>query len=130
MTLDYVYGNTKPMTLETEENDIFVVADPGTSRGLIITDLTITIKLEPDPEFEAVFDEKLDLVLHIDDGENVYPIANIDVMRLAAWEYKSVGLLKYWNGGRLVVTKNFPGRVTVAGAYIPLSSKTYSLWVQ
>ena len=130
MTLDYVFGNTKPLTLETEDNDIFIVADPGMSRGLIITDLMVTIKLDEDPDFEAVFDEDIDLVLHIDDGENVYPIANIDIMRLSSWQYKSVGLLKYWNGGRLVVTKNFPGKVTIAGAYIPLSSKPYSLWVQ
>ena len=128
MVMDQVFAQTRTKSFTTEENGEFIVVDPG-SQGIIITDIQATVRLTGDIEsVKPNFD--FDLILQIGDGANRFELADIDVEKNSVYQYKSVGLVKYWNGGRFEVLKNFAGKLCLTISYIRLTGLDWSIWSQ
>ena len=133
MVFDQIYNHTRTVSKTIKDNGGVVVVNPQ-HEALIITDIDITIKrtgILSAPEAENVFEgEDFQLILQIGDDERNFVLADMDVSNQSEYHYKSQGLAKYWNGGRLELLKNFEGTVTIAVQYLKLYGQEYSLWIQ
>lgn len=126
---DHVFAQTKQASFSTEEDGAHIVINPHGS-CLLLTDLIVTWRQTGEvlPTQGIQVDNPVKLMLQIDDGENKFELVDLDVDKLGKFHHAFMGGFKFWKGGRLVLFKNFPGKVTVLAGFNRLDGQDFKTW--
>lgn len=116
--MDQVLAQTKTKSFEIFDKGDFNLVESFYSDALMILDIDIY----------NVDNQTGNIVLKITDNTDLFFLAYVNTMKNPIYNYKSNGMVKYWNGAGLNLMKDYAGRILITVQYIQLPGVNYSTW--